>query len=40
MADAALPAARAVLGLPTMDSAVRSEPLSPPVTINAAPETR
>jgi hypothetical protein len=40
MADAALPAARAVLGLPAMDSAVRSEPLSPPVTINAAPETR
>jgi hypothetical protein len=37
MADAALPAARAVLGLPGIDTSVRSEPLPPPVTINTGP---
>jgi hypothetical protein len=36
MADAALPAARGVLGLPT-PAAVRSEPLPPPPTTPAAP---
>jgi hypothetical protein len=38
MADAALPAVCAVLGLPAVDTTVNSEPLPPPpVTINTGP---
>lgn len=38
MADAALPAARAVLGLPAVQQSVRVEPFPPPATVNAAPQ--
>jgi hypothetical protein len=39
MADAALPVAQSVLGLQPAEPSVRSEPLAPPVKINAPPGT-
>jgi hypothetical protein len=38
MADAALPVVRAVLGMQLPEAGVRSEPLAPPVNINATPK--